>query len=561
MAITFKVDPVERSAQRLPTKPLASQVGECLFLSSPEVQSIDYSEGHVTLQKAIHPLVGAVHLAFGQHRSLVLSPDVIWLTILQGVAQHIRLHANELQGQLVNHTGKKPIVLDIDQPLPQTSKQWTAVVEDFSEKIASDVNSGLGRTLLSDFSTTTNVEKVASQIMVLDALSPYYDLYLVSVCGIPEVTLLGTPSDWRLLLSKVSSLSVLRFPAWVDSLTFIGEKLLQTAEGKPDIQFWKEIYKPAKSYGNNWFCGWLARLFPYLKNGSQGYNLLNPMLSMSHEETMKLPQEMSENRFFYKGPGITTASPALGMSSVQLNVHFKGTDERLSLAMEGGLLAVEQDKEGRLIPRAGFLVRKSKPKLSFLLEEIKAHHQTTPNQNPIQLREGTAELNEIVSQWAGATLFAESSPWYIRSAEELQKIHLKLGDQPKKMQRIIDLPDGSCLALESVPSKCWVLRFKDVSKTFVAIKNPYNETPDFEYQGERLGVSLVGHSIEEVLRWALANHGSPHLPEVGSLEEIEVYWNELMTKFRSQVVSRPPAKKPGFFSRLWASLTRKSAGE
>jgi len=35
----------------------------------------------------IHPLLGAVHVAFAEHRPLVLSPDALWLTILQGVAQ------------------------------------------------------------------------------------------------------------------------------------------------------------------------------------------------------------------------------------------------------------------------------------------------------------------------------------------------------------------------------------------------------------------------------------------------------------------------------------------
>jgi len=37
-----------------------------------------------------HGLFSAVHLAFSQHRPLVLSPDMIWIAILQGFAQHVK---------------------------------------------------------------------------------------------------------------------------------------------------------------------------------------------------------------------------------------------------------------------------------------------------------------------------------------------------------------------------------------------------------------------------------------------------------------------------------------
>ena len=37
-----------------------------------------------------HPLVTALHLAYAEHRPVRLSPDMIWLLICQGVAQHVR---------------------------------------------------------------------------------------------------------------------------------------------------------------------------------------------------------------------------------------------------------------------------------------------------------------------------------------------------------------------------------------------------------------------------------------------------------------------------------------
>ena len=54
-----------------------------------------------------HPLIAATHLTFSQHRPLVLSPDVIWITIAQGLALHINNHAKEMRHQFVSFEGKK----------------------------------------------------------------------------------------------------------------------------------------------------------------------------------------------------------------------------------------------------------------------------------------------------------------------------------------------------------------------------------------------------------------------------------------------------------------------
>src|SRR5579863_4737307 len=44
-----------------------------------------------------HPLIAAAFLAFKQHYPLVLSPDMLWITVLQGVAQHIQNHSESLR--------------------------------------------------------------------------------------------------------------------------------------------------------------------------------------------------------------------------------------------------------------------------------------------------------------------------------------------------------------------------------------------------------------------------------------------------------------------------------
>lgn len=53
--------------------------------------------------------VKAVHAAFFDHHPLILSPDIIWLTIAQGLAHHVDQNAEELRDQFVRHGGAKRV--------------------------------------------------------------------------------------------------------------------------------------------------------------------------------------------------------------------------------------------------------------------------------------------------------------------------------------------------------------------------------------------------------------------------------------------------------------------
>lgn len=88
--VTFGVDDVTPAAQALPTRPLRELYPQALAVGGDPGLPVLPPDG-------VHPLLGAIGKAFAQHRSIVLSPDAVWLTIAQGVAQHIRLHAEQLR--------------------------------------------------------------------------------------------------------------------------------------------------------------------------------------------------------------------------------------------------------------------------------------------------------------------------------------------------------------------------------------------------------------------------------------------------------------------------------
>ncbi|MEU4222037.1 DUF4419 domain-containing protein [Actinoplanes sp. NPDC026623] len=96
----FAVDDVVPVVEALPTRALGELFADALAIGGDPVLPVLTPDG-------VHPLLSAVGRAFAEHRPLVLTPDAVWLTIAQGVAQHVRLNAEQLRPRLVSHAGRK----------------------------------------------------------------------------------------------------------------------------------------------------------------------------------------------------------------------------------------------------------------------------------------------------------------------------------------------------------------------------------------------------------------------------------------------------------------------
>ena len=106
--ITFSVDKVERSAKGLPLTTLREnfeiRAGASVLILPEQTSPAVAPGGFLTKQhmldghRFLNPLIEAVHLAFSGHRPLILSPDCIWLTIVQGFGHHVNKYAEDLRG-------------------------------------------------------------------------------------------------------------------------------------------------------------------------------------------------------------------------------------------------------------------------------------------------------------------------------------------------------------------------------------------------------------------------------------------------------------------------------
>lgn len=92
-SVTFAVDSVTQSNDPAYLVPVKSAVE--LLLGSP-VEALSDPSAMVVDSEGFNVFLAAAHTAYSEHYPLALSPDIVWLTITQGLANHINLNPRKI---------------------------------------------------------------------------------------------------------------------------------------------------------------------------------------------------------------------------------------------------------------------------------------------------------------------------------------------------------------------------------------------------------------------------------------------------------------------------------
>ena len=274
--VTFSVDDVELATEALETCPAHVVVSE--LLRSPIESCSSYHE-QVVAHSTVHPLVWAVHLAWTEHRPLRLSPDMIWLAIVQGISQHIRNNSSEYWSRLAADSGQLALEVNRgDLVLGSPENLWDEIVDDFAISIRAHLPK-LHDAFVPEFSTTGRLERVAFQAALLEAVSPFFRYDLKYICGIPQVTLDGTAEDWDSVTRRASVLSDIGMDWWLSELMPVLTEFASASAGDPNKEFWKGIYVADSTCFGESFNGWIGKFIPYIRHAQNNeFNQMNPML-------------------------------------------------------------------------------------------------------------------------------------------------------------------------------------------------------------------------------------------------------------------------------------------
>ena len=190
------------------------------------------------------PFFKTIVRAYAEHRPLVLSPDMIWVLISQGFARYVNAHSEQLRDQLVNHTEKMDLVVLSDKELLSEDADWEKMMSNFTAQINENTKGDIAQTITADFTTTGVTERITSQITLMETMKSYFD-YIVHyiACGIPSITLQGTPEDWQKIVEKTRRLEQYGIGEWTQSLEPILTEFVKASKGNPNQAFWQGMIK------------------------------------------------------------------------------------------------------------------------------------------------------------------------------------------------------------------------------------------------------------------------------------------------------------------------------
>ena len=256
-----------------------AEYGDTEFKDSLKYYSViatSFANEHNLQYEGESPFYGTLISAYASHMSVTLSPDMVWLLISQGFARYVNAHAEELRPLLVSHTGKMKLSVRTKDIMFTEDADWPKLIGDFASQIDKYTKGDIAQVITADFSTTGPVERVASQITLMKSAEHYFDYVAWTVvCGIPSITLKGTPEDWQRVLEKTKKLSQYGLDEWVKELEPILTEFIRASEGHPNQRFWQSIVKkirvdevraPGDGCGDEseptMFDGWCLKLFP-----------------------------------------------------------------------------------------------------------------------------------------------------------------------------------------------------------------------------------------------------------------------------------------------------------
>jgi hypothetical protein len=292
------------------------------------------------------------HDAFYNHRPIVLSPDAIWFCLAQGFAHHVNHNVERLRKRFVSHEGQLKLIVQRPDFLLGQSNPWPEAFAAFSDQIALHLGK-LRDLVVADFSTTGPLERAASEVVLMDAFQGYFEYELRVGCGIPAITLLGTPADWRSVRQRAAMFAEFDLEPWTRALLPVLDQIVRTAEGHDDPEFWQSFFHYESGSMGNELTGWIHVLFPYLKHWKTGALSPNPHLE-AWERAYHVAATTDSDRRRMSGPSLREIPS--GLASAPVTVVDMATGTTYMMRFISGMFGVVEEADGALAPEFGWAV-------------------------------------------------------------------------------------------------------------------------------------------------------------------------------------------------------------
>jgi len=300
-SFTFDVDKIELS-QKSPRLHTAEHIIRNTIKITEKFEDFSHRENtdESFINSQIPGIITALHTAYQSHYALSLSVSDFIILIGQGLGAHINEHAEKLRKHFVDHQGQETIEIFRDEFVMGQQNDWSTVFGEFASQIKQRVKTDVYDVIIDDTSVATATTRIVSEITLMEAMKRFFRYKVSTCCGIPQITLEGTPEDWQKLKDKVHKLvemdkdNCLELKWWLDQLVPVIDQICETGiTRKPDVKFWSNIYKYNGGSGGPSINGWITKFFPYLANGVNEF-------SGSSLTTNRIPKQICEVPFTWK---------------------------------------------------------------------------------------------------------------------------------------------------------------------------------------------------------------------------------------------------------------------
>ncbi len=293
---------------------------------------------------------------YDNHRPLVLTPDMLWLTICQGVSIHINQQYAKLKNRLF--LPNKPNVLSVrNDSLEYGAKHWKVFINEIAGQTKQYTKQDYYSFFVADFTTTTPVIQTAYQVTLLHTYKKAFEYVAETGCGIPSILIAGTKEDWQKIIKRLDQLPALGLTEWKNELVPIMQEFAQAADGKPNQAFWQQIYKTASEYNAVYLSGWMIKLFPYIKETEGG--ILDENSDMMKKTEKLIPNPFLLGDDYLKATLMTDNFPA-GILKVPVTWNNDFKHSTTSLELCAGFFGIRQYPDKSLAPLISWAVCEAK---------------------------------------------------------------------------------------------------------------------------------------------------------------------------------------------------------
>ena len=229
-------------------------------------------------------LISGLVLAYKNHYPITISPDMIWILILQGYSRFMEKYSELVRERYVNFEGKKALCVNRYGIFPEEASKetWNDIIKEYIQKIENHVGKDVISNLQANFSTTTPSVLTTSQVSIMSAMKQYFTYnLLMGGCGVSSINLEGSLDDWNKIKSKLEFLSTKAMKWWTKHLIPIIDDIIKTKKyykkhkkiNSDLINFWKSMIRIKNKgdlYDPHMINGWIIKFIPNLSEAKPG---------------------------------------------------------------------------------------------------------------------------------------------------------------------------------------------------------------------------------------------------------------------------------------------------